>query len=326
MFRCFSNLWSLDLCWLRLVHAHIHRYEINMRRNWREITPPGPLFPSLRSLRLSGCMSLDFVSSVVESQKNYLQHLDLNNLFEWSKIDPPLPRLSHLRDLSLFIEANASNLKISLNKLPMLGHIDPLVDHLDNLKVLRIGTVGRIRTFSEGPHNTSVYASWARLLDAVRPTLEEFYFDQGYNRNNHASGARPRSSNRPTPIYREMDELFIKNILPVLLEAPWPRIRRMHIRGVGRRTTRRKIRTKPTKEQLSLPDLFKVIETGRDETQWYLVEQTIIAVPMQIREDIRGLLKGGHHGGVDFVFDEEQGRDWEDPLHGDTGIPEYDQP
>ncbi|PVH91156.1 hypothetical protein DM02DRAFT_482203, partial [Periconia macrospinosa] len=147
------------------------------------------------------------------------------------------PHLTHLRDLAHFMEANAGSFKIASQQRFMLGHLDPLIPHLGNLRRLRIGTVGLVRNLYADAHDNSVYASWASVLSAVRPTLEEFDFEQGYNRNDHASPGRPRPIPRPRSTHRQMDELFVKNILPVLLEAPWPRMKRMHIRGVGRNTS-----------------------------------------------------------------------------------------
>ncbi|PVH95903.1 hypothetical protein DM02DRAFT_659694 [Periconia macrospinosa] len=317
LFRSAVNVSSVDLCWLR---------------RWREVTPPGPLFPSLKSLRLSGRMSHEFISCILDShitdrtqQQLPLEHLSLNNLFQWGYIDPQPPRLAftHIRTLADFLRANLDTLRIDNGGLSMVGHIDPLIGHLCHLKTLQIGTVAYASKVCylpssleviDIPTDTSVYTQWAHLLASLRPTLEALCFDQGYD---PWCPGRNRSGTVPTKPYRTMDWLFITHILPVLLAAPWPRMKRMHISGVGRVVESRDV---SEMERLAIEGEWRTVKEVRREgveTRW-LVERVVVAVPEEVRERLKGLLRGGGVGlgragatEVDFVWEEEQGRDWE---------------
>lgn len=99
----------------------------------------------------------------------------------------------------------------------------------------------------------------------------------------------------------------------------------MHIRGVGRTTLEYKTLVRPKEEELSSQGVWRVAKKLEDETEGYLVKQTVVAVPMDVREQLRGLLGGGNDARVEFVFDEAQGRDWERPERLGMSIPSVRQ-
>jgi hypothetical protein len=56
-FQSFVHIISIDLCWLRWDSTYHSRYiaATDNRRPWREVTLPSLLFPTAKSVRLSGC-------------------------------------------------------------------------------------------------------------------------------------------------------------------------------------------------------------------------------------------------------------------------------
>ena len=202
----------------------------------------------------------------------------------------------------------------------MTGHLDPVIGRLTSLRSLRIGTIGS----EDDAHGNLLYASWARLLDSVRQTLQVFYFDQGFSRNDETNRTGTCRGQRPGGL-RLMDRLFVKHILPVLIKASWPCMRRMHIHGVGRITRRYESPTKPTKEELAEPGtLWNVEESRSGENVQYIIEKTTVAISAQAREHLKELLERGGDAETELVIEEEQGRDWEYLHYSETGVPQLD--
>jgi hypothetical protein len=278
-------------------------------------------------------MSREFVSCILgtssrtTTKPSQLKHLDLNNLFEWSRCEPPLPHRDHIRDLVEFIKINRRNMKTQCGRLPMVGHLEPLTGYCKKLKSVRIGTIGLSSEPYHTPRSDLLYASWARFLGSVRGTLQSLHFDQGFNRNDETrptGGCRPGLRRRSD--HRPMDELFIEHILPVLLEAPWPRMKHVIIRGVGRKKHMYNSATRPNEEDLLAdPSIeWSVQETQRDGMPYYTIEKTHIAFPTQARERLRALFGDSDDSKAVLVIEEEQGRDWEYIHDGNTGVPRQD--
>jgi hypothetical protein len=86
------------------------------------------------------------------------------------------------------------------------------------------------------------YMEIARFLRSVRPTLESLYFEQGTYQNGPGwslADARRITGGRPgTSVWTGcfMDETFARVILLAMMEAPWPFLGRVEIRGAGRWT------------------------------------------------------------------------------------------
>jgi hypothetical protein len=110
----------------------------------------------------------------------------------------------------------------------MNGAVNPLVTHCQ-LTTLHIGTLGRSNDGSREPSHQyhSLYASWARFLSSTRSSLQTFIFDQDVNPYISTCGTR-----RKWTTHREVDVLLSRYILPVLLEAPWPRLKSVKLMGV----------------------------------------------------------------------------------------------
>jgi hypothetical protein len=67
----------------------------------------------------------------------------------------------------------------------------------------------------------------------MRTTLHYLFFEQCEGRKTSCAPVVRRGRHQTTDI-RLMDWLFVQQILPVLLDAPWPQMKRVEIRGVGR--------------------------------------------------------------------------------------------
>ena len=115
-------------------------------------------------------MSREFVSCILGTSSHnsiklsHLEHIDLNNLFERLRCEPTLPHMDHLRDLVEFLKINRKDFETQSDRLPMVGHLEPLIGHCKNLKSLRIGTIGLSSESWYIPCSDHLYASWARFL------------------------------------------------------------------------------------------------------------------------------------------------------------------
>ncbi|KAH7084282.1 hypothetical protein FB567DRAFT_78704 [Paraphoma chrysanthemicola] len=208
--RC-TNISHVDICWIR---------------PWREVTLPPPLFPSARSVRLSGCMTRAFVSRVLEPSSQNLEHLALVNLLRWSDGAQSLPQFDHISALNDYLYENNAEEELEPPSRLMLGALDFLIGR-SSLTTLCIGTLGdKSRNGDADPRYDELYSSWSRILNDSRCTLQRFCFDQGVEIYGHG---RPQ---RTVHKQREADRLFSKWILPVLLDSPWPLLRRLQLKGV----------------------------------------------------------------------------------------------
>ena len=131
----------------------------------------------------------------------------------------------------------------------MIDTLDPLVGRCPHLTTLRLAVLGPCDESEVGSREERLYMSWARFLDSVRETLLELYYEQEYSYNEQ----RLRDDfPKPDFFPRPMDRLFARHILPVLVEAPWPRMHIMDIKGVGGNVSGFSSRTIPfTKEELN---------------------------------------------------------------------------
>jgi hypothetical protein len=198
--------------------------------------------------------------------------------------------------------------------------LDPLVDVCSTLRSLHISSAGAYIAYWKNPQDDIMYASWARFIGSVRPTLELLSFEQGVDINDaHApTGSRPGRRE----YHRLIDRLFVKHILPVLIDKPWPKMLSMQIRGVGRHTCVRSRKDPPTEEELSTPDTTFSVEkrennvyTGESE---YEITKTLFAFPQAAKEKLRGLLPDG----AELILEEEQARNYELVQAEMLGIPD----
>jgi hypothetical protein len=150
-------------------------------------------------------------------------------------MEPPLSTFTIADDFYEYWEVHGERgHKAILGTRLMVGITDVLLERCPVLTSLCITTGGEgNHYFCVSPWNDSRYSSWASFLASVRDQLCYLSFKQGIDRNHEAIRSSPRRSLAPDTTYRNDDECFGKWILPVLIEAPWSRMKRMEIKGVG---------------------------------------------------------------------------------------------
>ncbi|ORY13020.1 hypothetical protein BCR34DRAFT_277532 [Clohesyomyces aquaticus] len=225
-FRCFSNVTEIDLAFMT---------------QYREQTAPPPLFATATTVSLTGIVSHAVLSSILSSiAPARLHHLRLNNVQTFADPDTILDALS----------PNEVDLHRRTRTGLLYGYLKVLTSCCPTLQTLYISTAGQFldnsRTFRNTPSpagqqelddGANEYAEIGSFLESVKGTLKEFVFEHGPDMEYfHVS---PTSSNllpqlglsltAPLP----MDVFFDSNILPVLSSRPWPKLRRIVVRGVG---------------------------------------------------------------------------------------------
>jgi hypothetical protein len=265
-------------------------------------------------------MTPNFAARILHPPYQRLHHLDLNNLIKWSDTNTessePLPYFDHLRDLAAHVRDSSDPVEPVYDTRQQTDIPIDLVDHpCTNLRSLHISTGGSSDWFSRNGRDHQLYASWARLIGSVRPSLAHLSFEQGINIGlDNAPRANCRV--RPSHDHRCIDALFVTHILPVLVEHPWPSIKRMVIRGVGRKTHVQCSDNLPTEEEMAMPGAsFSVMRSLGYSN--YEITKTLVAFTYEDREKLRELLPHD----AELVIEEEQSRDLEHVVNGDLGIP-----
>ncbi|KAF2824053.1 hypothetical protein CC86DRAFT_63425 [Ophiobolus disseminans] len=264
-------------------------------------------------------MSREFVARILEPTHQRLQHIEINNLMQWSDADPPLPPFDSLQDLETHLTKVALVQVLPRTRL-MAGALDPLIDCCSNLTSLRITTIGQYEGFTahQNSRDDRMYESWARLLNSVRSHLRKFSFEQGVDRlkfERQAQQTTSRTSRSFINKMRPMDQLFVDWLLPVLLEAKWPEMRRMEIRGVGRCTkTYYHMWRPPVAQDMSEEDAIYDLSRRFGVGDWE-VKVTRIAFTSRAKEKLKSLI-----GEASLILDEESEHDYEDLVCEDIGL------
>jgi hypothetical protein len=197
----------------------------------------------------------------------------------------------------------------------MTGGFTNLLGRNSTLTSLRITTAGNKHAYPQETRDDRVYTSWATFLASVRSTLVRFSSEQN---EGHRNSAPPQASpNRPTNGLRPMDRFFVQRILPVLLEATWPRMQYMEIRGVGRSVQNNILTPVTTEEDLALrPDI--IYEDASSTYPGYAgIRMTRLAFSENAQMRLHRLLGDG----VELIIDEWARRSYEDVDEADTSIP-----
>jgi hypothetical protein len=145
---------------------------------------------------------------------------------------------------------------------PMRGHLRPIQSQFANLQRLHIRTVGQ-DLFEDSSwasqRDKNRYAELASFIDSVRLTLESLLFEQGLEPEftGYATCGRANIGHGPQK-GRPMDSRFLDEIMPVLLRAPWPKLKSVTILGVGGQ-----VRPKVSRSNYE-PDDPAVFDTAED--------------------------------------------------------------
>lgn len=201
-------------------------------------------------------MTREFVTCVLGGPR--LESIDLNDLKLWAELEPASnsnpkpsgsglaslttdtaeselepPASNQLQELRRYLDVNRARLQMRPNERVLADTLDTLAARQSVLKSLHITIAGPDTGYYYTTQDTSLYHSWARFLASTRNTLCNLFFEQCEGIKESAGPRRGRER-RQTHGTRPMDWLFAEQVLPVLLGAPWPHMKRMEIRGVGK--------------------------------------------------------------------------------------------
>jgi hypothetical protein len=100
-----------------------------MGSEWRDAVPPASLFPSATSIRLSGQTTREIAAGILAESSKRLENLGLNNLIQFSEMEPPLPTFTIADDFHEYWEVHGGrgHKTIPGTRL-MAGIIDTLLE------------------------------------------------------------------------------------------------------------------------------------------------------------------------------------------------------
>lgn len=231
LMRCLENVRSVDLA--------------DLSKDWSGVSPrptllEGRYFPNASSVRLLGVMEPVIAASILSTiDPSKLVSLELHNVqccgqTAMGTTMPSTPKMPLCRQsveaiMPRYMEWMSRDSGVVWPGL-MRGLLSPLKGRCTGLKSLTLRKVGDrntrecdvVRWMTE----CHLLFEWASFIESVSGTLEDFMFDQG-----------PRDEaqyrvGRPVNPVRLMDRLFGGIIFPALLAGPWPRLKRMELRGV----------------------------------------------------------------------------------------------
>lgn len=267
-------------------------------------------------------MSRELVACILRPQlqrDSNLKHLELNDVSQWAETTPTLPSFAHLRDFQAYYQDHFHDHTPIHYSRQMLDALDPLIGHCPHLTSLRIAILGPCEERGPNSREEQLYQSCARFINSVRETLRKLDFEQGYSFNEQAQRDRPgywlaRIFPRP------MDRLFARSILPVLMEASWPRMQEMQLRGVGE-FTREYTRRHPVPadthdvEYTDLGDTYTI--DGKKRNNHWNFNITVKSFPSaaQMQLDLQALIPQ-----ATIVVEEEVEQDFESFIEDSYGI------
>jgi len=254
-------------------------------------------------------MTRDLVERFMQSSTGILERLELHNLLQCEEHEPPFPKFNDAQTLKTYLENHGPDHRTIAETQRMVGALEPFIGRFAVLTTLCIATFGETHLDClPNERDDRRFTEWARMISSVCQTLRFLSFKQGRDRNfdECPRGSRP---GRTYGEYRPMDQLFRQWIMPVLLAGPWPRIKRMEIRGVGRTVESWCSSIMPEQTDLAVPGVYLDVKqslSGRGDVK-YECEEIRIAFPYEKREELSKLLPDG----ADLIVEEEQERDYE---------------
>ena len=197
---------------------------------------PLPLFPSARQIRLTGPMPLEMATALLHPQRaRSITDLDLDNLFDPGRPWSQTGGFCISRDWRSYSDGTP----ITRLPGPMRGHLRGLANSCTSLRRLSLRGVGIDYCDSLeaelGDVDEERYAKWADFINAVKPTLEELFLEQGVQSEAPDAGFYGCGTTRrryAIQSVRPMDTRFVNHILPVLKDGPWPCLKALTVRGL----------------------------------------------------------------------------------------------
>jgi len=265
-------------------------------------------------------MTRDLVDCILTQASKNMKHLELNNLLQWPDMEPPLPKFTARQDFKHYWRKQGAKHKSVPETRLMAGALDPYVSRCSSLTSLCISTVGRGDYWRcASPWEDRRYSSYGRFMDSVRGTLRYLSFKQGVTRG---GTARPwgRDVRRFRCDYRDLDFRFRKHIIPVLLSAAWPAMKRMEFKGIGQSRERRHSVHRPPEfhETDDLGAEYILLGEYESRVDKYYFEMRQPAFSLAARNELRGLLPIG----AELIVEEKQERKYEYLFDEDDGVRE----
>ncbi|KAH7068317.1 hypothetical protein BKA63DRAFT_111994 [Paraphoma chrysanthemicola] len=306
MFESMINVTSVDICWLD---------------EGRRFTLPKPLFPSLIRVRLSGIMTREMVKCILTHPAR-LEHLELDNLLQWSEIEPPIPNFPTFLEAATYWRDNANAHTVIHRSRLMADALNPVLGQCQSLTSLCIATVGNGDYIEWSTDwEDRCYSAWARFIDSTRHQLRHFSFKQGLD---HSHATRGEVFCRRIIVRsnsRLLDRLFLAWILPTLVKSPWPNVQRMIIRGVGYSHDTEYRQQPPLESEMTTPGVTYSVE----ECPWRHLGNYTVGIRRAVfshaaRNGLQALLPSG----AELVVEEQQEKDY-DALwqYDDSGLALY---
>jgi len=276
-------------------------------------------------------MSREFIACILGTRGHdvsNLTHLDLNDVKQWAEPVPALPATSHLRELQAHVRAYEQEIGQQYPRVhdhwgSMADALDPLIDRCPHLTSLRLALLGPCEEPEPSSRKEPLYESWARFLGSVRGTLRKFQYEQGYSSNEQVRRYDGWDVSELFHFPRPMDRLFARHILPVLLEAPWPRLEKMEIRGVGMAQYEDTRNHKLTREERESCEVeYKVLDVSyryfnQDIEKEYTIDMRALTMPSaeDMRKKLQELVPQ-----ASILVEQEGQQDFESFTENDTGV------
>jgi hypothetical protein len=140
------------------------------------------------------------------------------------------------------------------NSRHMIDALGPLVGHCTRLVSLRIAILGPCEEPGHDSREQRLYHSCARFIGSVRKTLRKLTFEQCYSDNEQLTWVRSWNEREPVSPW-PMDRMFVRKILPVLMNGPWSCLEKIEIRGVGEHKSDVRRSPPPTESELKSHDI-----------------------------------------------------------------------
>ena len=202
--------------------------------------PPRVFFPAVTNLCLSGIMYRQIVESIVNSVNlSHLEHLSLDSLQDPGRSGDEYP---YKRSTNGAANWNSTEPPRDTEETKLAGTMRGVLPLIQ-------GRCSTLRSFSyrkpgwwkqlrgmPASQDEECYLEVASFIGSVAGRLEAFTFEQGVTESilNNEQWSIRASASPAAQNMKPMDERFVKHVLPVLMNTPWPFLKELNIIGVGK--------------------------------------------------------------------------------------------
>ncbi|RFU27624.1 hypothetical protein B7463_g8701, partial [Scytalidium lignicola] len=222
-FRLLRRLRSLDLISFAWGHE---RYPL-----------PSFQFSNLEQIRIGGPMSSAFLEACIGSvDPAKLVTLDFDNLHNFGQMKEREEIDSEINLSKLDEYDDPKGKPMVRHPGPMRGYLQRLEGRCISLRRLALRSAGQDYDgdfFWSDAIDEQRYKEYASFIRSVRGTLQHLVFEQGIRQEKSYNPISYLGLRFSQIGARTMDKRFLKYILPVLVEGPWPALKMMEIFGLG---------------------------------------------------------------------------------------------